>query len=195
MISAVVLAAGASMRMGRPKALLTIGAKTFLQNIIEALHSARILDVVVVLGSDAGTIREGMSWFDGKIVVNPAWQNGQLSSIIAGLDGVSRTGVHGVMICPVDHPLLSQGLLVGLLQAYWQSRKRIIIPVCEGRRGHPVIFDASLFDALRSAPGDVGARAVIRAHPGEVNEVAVTDRGVLSDIDTPEDYEALRRIT
>jgi molybdenum cofactor cytidylyltransferase len=178
----------------RRKALLTIGEKTFLQHIIEHLHSARILDLVLVLGAHAADIQPTLSWFGGKVVVNERWQEGQITSIIAGLDALDLVNpepeeIHGAMICPVDHPILSQAILVELLQGFWRSHKRIILPTYEGKRGHPVIFRRDLFDEIRNAPLDLGARAVVRNHPDEVFEVVVQEPGVVTNIDTPEDYE------
>jgi molybdenum cofactor cytidylyltransferase len=194
MISGIVLAAGSSQRIGTPKALLKIGEKTFLQHIVEIVHSARIIDVVIVLGAEAEEIQKTIIWFDGKVVINNDWQKGQLSSIIAGLNALDLTKsepeeIHGAIICPVDHPLLTQSLLVDLLQGYWLSKKRIIIPTHRGKRGHPVIFDRELFDDIRNAPIDIGARAVVRNHEQEVHEVDVNDEGVLINIDLPDDYK------
>ena len=194
MISGIVLAAGSSRRMGSPKALLKIGEKTFLQYIVEALHSARIIDVVIVFGAEAEKIQKTLTWFDGKIVTNNDWQKGQLSSIITGLNALDLTKsepeeIHGAIICPADHPLLTQSLLVDLLQGYWLSKKRIIIPIHRGKRGHPVIFDRELFDDIRNAPIDIGAREVVRNHEQEVHEVDVNDEGVLINIDSPDDYK------
>ena len=193
MISGIILAAGSSQRMGSPKSLLKIGEKTFLQYIVDVLHSARIIDVVIVLGADAEEIRESLTWFDGKIVVNEDWNKGQLTSIIKGIDALDLNStepeeVNGAMICPVDHPLLTQSLLVDLLQGYWTSKKKIIIPTFNGKRGHPVIFDKKYFDELRSAPHDVGARAVVHKHADDVCEVPVNEEGILINIDTQEDY-------
>jgi len=188
-VSAVILAAGSSQRMGSPKALLKIGGETFIQHIVDVLHSARIVDVVAVLGFEAEEIKKHLGQFDGKIVLNGHWQNGQLSSIIAGLDALDSPNVQAAMICPVDHPLISQSLVVDLLQAFWKSRKRIVVPTYGGRRGHPVIFERSLFDDVQTAPPEEGARAVIHRHPGDVIEVPTDGKGVVTNIDTPEDYE------
>jgi molybdenum cofactor cytidylyltransferase len=135
MISAVILAAGASQRMGKPKALLTVGEKTFLQYIVDVLHSARILDIAVVLGADAEGIKQSLDWFDGKIVLNADWQKGQLTSVISGIDALDTNDLHGAMLCPVDRPLISQSLLVDLLQAFWKSKKNIVVPSYNGKRG------------------------------------------------------------
>lgn len=194
MISAIILAAGSSQRMGTPKALLKIGGKTFLQHIVEILHSARIIDVVIVLGAEAKEIQKTLNWFDGKVVINNEWQKGQLSSIITGLNSLDvekseLEEIHGAMLCPVDHPLLTQSLMVDLLQGFWLSKKKIIVPTFKGQRGHPVIFAKELFDGIRSARLDVGARAIVHKHPEEIHKVGIDEEGVIINIDTPEDYQ------
>ncbi len=194
MISGIILAGGSSQRMGTPKALLKIGGKTFLQHIVEVLHSARIIDVVIVLGAEAKEIQKTLTWFEGKVVINDNWQKGQLTSTIAGLNNLDMAKtdpeeIHGAMICPVDHPLLTQSLLVNLLQGYWLSKKRIIIPTYQGQRGHPVIFDRTLFNEIRNAPLDIGARAVVRSHEQDIQEVDVKDEGIFINVDSPDDYK------
>lgn len=174
--------------MGTPKSLLKIGEKTFLQHIVDVLHSSRVLDIVLVVGAGAGEIKKNLGWFDGKIVLNENWEKGQISSIVAGLDSLDSKDVDGAMICPVDHPLITQSLVVDLLQAFWKSRKKIIVPVFKGQRGHPVIFERCLFDELRGAPLDAGARTVVHAYPDDVTEVPTSVEGVLTNIDTLEDY-------
>ncbi len=193
MISGIVLAAGSSRRMGSPKALLKINDKTFLQHVVEVLHSARIIEVVIVLGSEAEVIQQSLSWFTGKIVVNENWQKGQLTSIIAGINSLDidkseSEEVHGVMICPIDHPLISQSILVDLLQGFWVSKKYIIIPTFNGKRGHPVIFSRELLRELHTIPYEIGARAMLHKHPEKIFEVPVNDEGILININTPEDY-------
>jgi len=194
MVSGIILAAGSSQRMGTPKAFLKIGEQTFLQHIVEQLHLARIVDLVLVLGAHAEEIQPTLSWFNGKVVINEQWQEGQLTSIITGLDALNLVNaepeeIHGAMICPVDHPLLSQAILVDLLQGFWRSQKRIILPTYKGKRGHPVIFHRDYFGEFRNAPPELGARAVVRNHPDDVFEVVAQESGIVTNIDTPEDYE------
>ena len=196
MISGIVLAGGSSARMGFPKALLKINGKTFLEQIVSVLHSARVMDIVIVLGAEEERIRDEMKWFAGRIIVNPEWETGQLYSLRAGLNALGGKEIHGALICPVDHPLISQSIIVDLLQAFWKSGKSIIIPTYEDRRGHPVIFAKTWFEHLNAAPSDEGARAIVRAHPEAVCEVPTNERGVVLNIDTNDDYEnfiALKR--
>ena len=191
MISAIILSAGSSSRMGKHKALTTIGEKTFLRHIVDVLHSSQITDIVLVLGYDHQNIRQQISWFDGKIAVNDNWQRGQLSSILSGLPLLDQKNLHGVIICPIDHPLISQSLIVDLLQAFWKSKKKIILPKYKDRRGHPVIFSRELFEELQMASPDTGAREVVHRHVTDIYEMETGEEGVVNNIDTPEDYQHL----
>jgi len=188
-VGAIVLAAGASLRMGSPKALLRIGEETFVQHVVGQLHSAGVSDVVIVLGADAEGIRNSLSWFGGTIIINGDWKGGQLSSVIAGLDALSHRQLDGVMICPVDRPLITNTLISHLLKAFRESGKSIVVPVFRGRRGHPTLFSSAVFDELRAAPLNVGARHVARNHPNDIHELITSEEGTLINIDMPEDYK------
>ncbi|MEK6570094.1 MAG: nucleotidyltransferase family protein [Bacteroidota bacterium] len=189
MVSAMILAAGESSRMGSPKALLKIGQKTFLQYIADVLVSARVLDIVVVLGADASEIQKNLGWFRGKILINEDWQKGQLSSILVGLRAVEQKDLHGILICPVDCPLITQHLIVKMLHQFWTRHKPIVVPVYKGRRGHPVLIGRAFLAELERAPIEIGVRAVLWNHPDDVLEYQTEDDGVLTNIDTPEDYQ------
>jgi molybdenum cofactor cytidylyltransferase len=191
MIVGLILAAGASTRMGTHKALLNIGEETFLQRIVHELHSAQVLENILVLGSNAEQIQSTLTWFDGKIIVNEDWVKGQISSIQTGISSLTDEKIHGVLLCPVDHPMLTQSLIVDLLQGFWKSNKNIIVPTYNRKRGHPVLFGRAMFDALRSAPLDEGAKHVVRNHPEEILEVPVDDESILLNVDTPEEYQTL----
>ena len=188
-VGAIVLAAGASLRMGSPKALLRIGEETFVQHIVGQFHSAGIHDVAIVLGADADEIRNSLSWFKGTIVVNGEWKEGQLTSVIAGLDAFRHQTLDGVMICPVDRPLITHTLVNRMLRAFQESGKSIVVPVFQGRRGHPTLFSSTMVDELRVAPSTVGARHVVRNHPDDLHEMTTNEEGVLINIDIPIDYE------
>jgi molybdenum cofactor cytidylyltransferase len=188
-VGAIVLAAGASLRMRSPKALLKIGEETFIQHIAGQLYRAGLNDVVIVLGADVDEIRNSLSWFGGTVVVNGDWKEGQLTSVIAGLNALSHRRLDGVLVCPVDRPLITQTVIKGLLKAFQESGKSIVVPVFQGRRGHPTIFSSALFDELLVAPLNVGARHVVWNHPHDVYELASSEEGVLINIDMPMDYE------
>jgi molybdenum cofactor cytidylyltransferase len=189
MVSGIILAAGESSRMGTPKALLKIGQKSFVQHIVDVLVASRVLDIVIVLGADANTIQNQLNWFKGKTVINEEWKRGQLSSILSGLQAVDQKDLHGVLIWPVDRPLVSQHVIVGMLHQFWTKHKRIVVPVYRGQRGHPLLIGTTLFGDLEKSPVDIGARAILWNHPNDVLEYQTEEEGVVVNIDSPDDYQ------
>jgi molybdenum cofactor cytidylyltransferase len=196
MIAAVVLSAGASARMGgQPKALLTMPGtdRTFLSRVVATLREGGVDDVLVVVGFHAREIRQEIerTGESVRIVENPDHQAGQLSSLLAGLAILDRPGITGMLVMPVDMPCVSVDTVRRVIDAHARTRAGIVRPERGGRHGHPVLFDRSMFDALRSADPEVGARAVIREHPEAVVNVPVENEGAFVDVDTPDDYQRL----
>ena len=198
MLPGVILAAGDSTRMGSPKALLlTPAGQTFVATIAETFAAAGIADIVVVTGRDHDRIVEALSNAQldvvPRIVRNPDPARGQLSSLLTGMDAVVAPETQALVVTLVDVPMLGVET-VRLVMSEWQrTRAPIVRPAIADRHGHPVIFDARVFDELRSAPPDIGAKAVVRARANQVLNVPVSDAGCLVDIDTPRDYAALRQ--
>lgn len=189
MLVAVVLSAGESSRMGRPKALLPVGDVSFLERIVKSLQATQIEKIIVVLGHNAGEIAEKIRHLPVTIVVNRNYPEGQLSSLIVALHALeSETGVDGILLHLVDHPFLNPELVRRMIDRFYESRKSIVVPTHQGRRGHPVIFSSRLFGELRNAPLDQGAKSVVRAHAADTLEIETDDAGITYDIDTPEDY-------
>ena len=198
MVPAIVLSAGASSRMGRPKALLPITADgtTFLEHLVRTLGAAGVDDVIVVVGYDADLVRgiiEGAG-LAVRTAVNQDPSRGQLSSLIAALEIADRPGVQAVLVAPVDQPMVAAETVRRLLDVYRRTRAPIVRPAREGRHGHPVIFDRSLFDELRRADPSAGAREVINRHRPDAVDVSVDDEGAFVDIDTPEAYERVMKM-
>ncbi len=190
-IESVILAAGESTRMGSPKALLEIGGKTFLRRIID-LHLGFSLPVTVVLGVHRPEIEARVDLDEVKVISNPDPKRGQLSSLQTALSQMARPSA--ILVHPVDHPLV-QAATIGEMLTLWEKwPDSIVIPACAGRRGHPVIFGAPFFEELLHAPLSEGARWVVQRNSAEVRLHTVEDRGVLKNIDTPEQYrDAVRR--
>lgn len=196
MIPGIVLSAGDSSRMGRPKALLPIGrnGESFLQRIARVLREGGVEEVIVVLGRDADLIRAALpvAPHEMRLIENKNHEQGQLSSLLTGLGAADRPGVRAVLVAPVDVPLISPETVQTLLNAYHRADGAPIVrPTKQGRHGHPVIFDRVLFQELRHADPAQGARSVVHAHRADVLDVEVADEGSFIDIDTPADYERL----
>jgi molybdenum cofactor cytidylyltransferase len=196
MIPAIVLAAGKSSRMGRPKAALPLaGGDTFITRIVRTLKDASVEDVVVVVGHDAQAVIDAFAASDleARFVENPDYEQGQLSSLLAGLRVVDRPGVTAALVTLVDVPLVSAATVRAVVDRYRATRAPIVRPVRGDKHGHPVLIDRLLFDALRRADPAQGAKTVIRANVSTAGDVTVDDDGAFVDADTPDDYERMRR--
>jgi len=186
LLAAVILSAGASSRMGRPKALLPYREGTFLEHLIEVTRHPRIGATRVVLGAGAEVIQAVAKLDPSVVVLNPDWEQGQLSSIRAGLRSLEGIDTDGIVLCPVDHPLVSEPLVSELIERFYEDKKAIVLPTYKGRRGHPVIFSAALYGELLAASADKGARAVVWAHAADVLEVPTDEEGVVLNINDPD---------
>ncbi len=187
LVGAIVLAAGKSERMGRPKPLLPCRGSTFLGAILESLAAARVSAVRVVLGFHAEQVRRASALPDGLVAINLEPERGMLSSVRTGLVALP-SGLDGFLLWPVDHPLVAPASVETLIAAFERFGARVAIPVHAGRRGHPALFATPLAAELMAAPESEGARAVVRAHAADLLEVPVEDPGVVTGIDTPAAY-------
>ncbi len=190
-IAGIILAAGRSSRMGRDKALLPYRGSTFLGHLIEILRQPRISFLRVVLGDNADGVRAQIDLDPPQVVVNPQPEQPQLVSLQLAIRSIPEQIVDGALVCLVDHPCIERETVRLLLDRYYQSSKRIVIPTFGGRRGHPVLFAASLFGELLAAPLEQGARAVVHKFPQYVLGVPTEDKGVILDIDDPETYRRI----
>jgi molybdenum cofactor cytidylyltransferase len=210
-LAAVILSAGESSRMGSPKALVPFRGRTFLQRLLDVVQqsSARIAAgnsaagkvesskagagiglTRIVLGARADEIRDTLGLDPATIIINPRWQNGQLSSIQAAISGLAESQTDGVLLFLVDHPLVSAPVVTELVARFYDSGHPIVLPKFRGKRGHPVIFAQRLYGELLAAPAEQGARAVVWQHAAEVLEVPTEDEGVVLNLNDP---ESLRR--
>ena len=192
MIIAVILSAGESSRMGRPKALLPVDGVRFIEKIVTALRSTRVGEIIAVLGHNAEEMRQKISDLPVTIVVNPDYKQGQLSSLIAAIRNIESHEKHrvdAILVHLVDHPYINADLVNVMIDRFYETKKLIVVPRHQGRRGHPVIFSRALFNELLAAPLDQGAKTVVRAHRDQTLEIDTDDAGVTVDIDTPEEYQ------
>ena len=186
MLAAIILSAGASSRMGRPKALIPYREGTFLQHLLDVTRHPKIGVTRVVLGAGAEEIRTAAKLDPSIVVINQEWEKGQLSSICAGVRSLADIETDGIVLCPVDHPLVSAALVCELVEQFYKSGKSIVLPIHNGRRGHPVIFSSALYGELLAAPSEKGARAIVWAHAADVLEVPTGEEGILLNINNPD---------
>ena len=185
MLASVILSGGASSRMGSPKALVPYQGRPFLEHLLEVTAHREIGARRVVLGAHAEPISKAVDLKADEIVINHEWKKGQLSSIQAALRSLPP-GTDGILLCLIDHPLISSALVQDLIEQFYKTKKPVVLPVYEGRRGHPVIFSASLYNELLRAPLETGARAVVWAHSGEIEEVQTNEEGCVLNLNDPE---------
>jgi len=190
-LAVAILSGGESRRMGTPKALLPYHGKTFVEQLLEVTRHPRVGMRRIVLGAHVEEIRKVLGDDAANVVVNQDWQKGQLSSIQAAIRSLPAGGTEGLILCPVDHPIIPAALVAKLIEAFDASEKAIVLPTYRGKRGHPVIFRATLYDELLAASAQVGARQVVWAHAPEVVEVATEEEGVVLNLNDP---ETLRKV-
>jgi molybdenum cofactor cytidylyltransferase len=193
MVAAIVLEAGESGRMGTPKALLRVGGKTFIRHIVDVLNSSEVDKVVIVLGANADEIERELAGLVVSVAINQNYSAGQLSSVLKGIETVERFSPDGILLHPVDNPMVGTEVINALVTKFSETSCLIALPTFKGKRGHPVLFSAKLLGELKKAPPDIGARSVVWSHAAEVVEVETKDEGIICDIDTREDYENLQR--
>ncbi len=185
-ISAIVLAAGKSERMGRPKALLPFRGATFLENILTVIAASDVRETVVVLGRHRDEIQGALKL--PNAVFNPDYEQGMITSMQTGIRAISG-GSEGALLLLVDHPSITTPTINVLIERF--APDRIVVPKYGGRRGHPVLFARTVLDEILDLSPALGANGVVWKDPARVVEVGVDDPGVTFDIDTPEDYSRL----
>ena len=195
MISGIVLAAGASTRMGQAKAALPLGqmGETVVSRVVGTLIEGGVPKVVVVAGAHIDAVRAAMPAHEERatVIEHLGWQRGQLSSLVAGLDAIDTPLLEAALVTLVDVPLVHASTVAAVIEAWRRTRAPIVRPADGERHGHPVIFDRSVFADLRSADLNTGAKAVFALHRDRIVNVEVNDAGAFEDIDTPEDYERI----
>src|SRR5262249_55226041 len=158
---------------------------SFLEHLLNVARHPEVGVRRVVLGPDADAISRQVALPPGDVVLNKDWERGPLSSIHAALRSLPA-GTEGMLLCPVDHPLVSAMLVNALIATFLETRAPVVLPVFEGRRGHPVIFSAAVYKELLGAPMETGARAVVWAHENEVREVSTSEEGCVLNLNDPD---------
>ncbi len=189
MINAIVLAGGQSKRMGKPKPLLRFGDTTFLGQIISVLDASSVDRTTVVLGAHRREIQDAVDLSAADVVINENYRDGQLSSLIAAIESLPEQ-TEAILMCLVDCPFITVEVVDRIIEKFRKTKSPIVAPAVDGRRGHPVLFSQSLFEALMNAPLDKGAREVVYSNEDKIAEVDISDNSILAGIDTPDDYRS-----
>jgi len=186
-IAPVILAAGDSSRMGFPKALLPLGELTFLGRILETLAAVGFGQIRVVLGSHESVIRPLLQDRRVHTIMNPHPERGQLSSMQLGMQDLDP-GCLGCLLWPVDQPLISIGLVQGLIRLFRDASAQLAEPRCGTRAGHPVIFGRALIGELLAQPAEANPKPIVARYQEGAAWLATDERWTVEDIDTEQDY-------
>ena len=197
MISGIILAAGESRRMGKLKQILPFGNSTIIETVIDNLLCAKLDEVIVILGHAMEKVKPVILNKPVKIVYNPDYKNGMLTSVQCGVLAINKTvdgsasnrAKDGFLIALVDQPFLTHNLIKNLIEEFYQTNKGIVLPTYNCRRGHPVIFDIKYASEILALSEDSeGLREIVRKHQDDIHKVPVNTDSIIRDIDYWEDY-------
>lgn len=192
-VAGIVLAAGLSERMGRCKLSLPLGGTPLLAHVVLAAAASLLSPLIVVLGEDAPHLRESIDFCRAAVVINPDSRSGRASSLKTGLQLVPPDRA-GIMVLLGDQPLVTAGLIDTLLAAFVRHPDHWVAPVYRGRRGNPVIIPRRWFKELLTLSGDRSPRRLLSRPDLRLHLVTVDDPAVVTDVDTPADYEKLKSL-
>lgn len=188
-VGAVILAAGASSRMGRPKQLLPFRGESLLRRAVRAALGAGCGPVVVVTGAYAEPARGALAGLDVREVWNPRWETGMASSIRAGIQALAGSDAGAAVLLLCDQPHVTAGVVARLVEGYRRTGRPVVASAYGGSAGVPALFGRPLFDELGRLEGAAGAKQVIGRHAADAHFVPFSGGGV--DVDTPGDYARL----
>ncbi len=189
MVWALVLGAGESKRMGRPKLLLPFGDKTIVEHILDNIEQSKTDKILVVLGSHREEILSKIGGRSVETIINYRYREGMLSSIQTGFAALPRE-VSAALVCLGDQPLIPISVFDDLIKAYKDTNKGIVLPIHNKRRGHPILIDLKYRQEILGLSPSNGLRALVHNHPRDVQEMEVETPHILKDIDYPEDYQS-----
>ena len=189
LVAAIILAAGASTRMGRPKLLLTHHGVPLVRRAVEAAVGGGCTDAVVVLGASHEQYRPLLQGTPARLLHNPEFSQGMSSSIRVGIEALAEN-TRAAIIMLADQPFIDRGVIERLITTYVTSKARIVACAYDGVHGAPVLFDRALFLELLLLEGDQGARQVMTIYPRHVTAIEISPDAA-TDIDTPEDARRL----
>lgn len=186
-ISAIVLAAGLSTRMGTQKLLLPFDGKTMIEKVVENIRLSGIDNIQVVLGSDRMEIRQALKLMPVHFVVNENYKEGMHTSVISGVK-ILPENAQAVLIFLGDQPFIPSRVIQMVIEAWQNSGKGIVIPLFEGKRGHPPLYDLKYRNELSNLDPTKGLRSVAQKFPEDISEVETFCPEIVRDIDTKIDY-------
>jgi molybdenum cofactor cytidylyltransferase len=186
-IWAIVLAAGESKRMGRPKQVLPFGQSTILETVLDRVLASPVDGTLVVLGAAADKVAPLLAKVAVEIVMNADFRRGMLSSVQRGIRALPASA-RAALIFLGDQPAIGPETAGRVVAAYRASGRGLVFPVHAGRGGHPLLIDLKYRAEIDGLSSGIGLRELLARHPDDVLRVEVEDPGVILDIDTPEDY-------
>lgn len=193
MLSCVLLSAGLSSRFGSPKALARINDKTVIEDLQSLLLETQLDEIIIVLGHAAELITPFLfNHKKVKVVYNKDYKFGQTSSFKAGLGSVSPSST-GIMLLPVDYPLIKKETFSQLISQFEKEKPAILVPVYKNKKGHPPIFSSSLKDSFLSLNNDEGINTVIHQHPADTTLSPLGDAGIIKSFNTRAEFDQLKK--
>ena len=187
MIYAIILAAGQSRRMGCQKLLLPFGDRTVIGRVVSEVRRSTVTEVLVVIGPDGRGIAGALAGWRVSIVTNPNPDGDMLSSVRCGLRAVPAQ-CETILVAVGDQPAITADLINEMIRAFRTTGKGVVVPVHDGKRGHPLLFTTGYRDEILTRYDGVGLRGLVQAHADDLFELKVAASAVLSDMDYPEDY-------
>ena len=192
-VTGIILAAGASRRLGRPKQLLELGERPILDIVLDHAAQSRLDSIVLIVGSESDRIVSAVRDYGQRVVFNPDYSTGQSTSLRRGILAVPDD-TSAVLVLLGDQPEVSAEIIDRLIASFAESQGEIVMPSYAGVPGNPVLFRRSVFPELLEITGDQGARDVIKAKRDVVAHVPFADRSPPLDVDTEEDYAVLKQV-
>lgn len=188
MIWAVILAAGESRRMQKPKMLLPFGDLTILETVIKNCEESSLDRIIVVVGAYRDRLSEKLVNYSVEICENDNYKEGMLSSVQKGFQCLPEE-VQAAVIILGDQPLITSEVIDEVIKAFKRTKKGIVLPVFKHSRGHPLLIDSKYKKDIENLDPAIGLRELLQKFPGDIEEVEVNDHNILKDIDTPADYK------
>jgi molybdenum cofactor cytidylyltransferase len=192
MICAIVLAAGRSERMGTQKLLLPLGGKPVIARVVDELSCSPVDEIFVVVGSEGERLRETLIGKRVRFVENPDTAGDMLGSVRCGLRALPKD-CKAALVALGDQPGITTALVDELSRCFHQGEANIVVPTCNGHRGHPVLISSQYFDEVMASHTTTGLRGFLNAHSKETLSVAASEVAAMDDMDTPADYDRQKK--